>query len=130
MLPDVIEHIPVEQHKKLFANISSVLKKDGFILIHIPQPYYQEWCFKNKPEALQVIDQAIYTDQLAQNVYPNKLFISHLETYSIWKQHGDYQVIVLKPYRTDLSYDELPPTLAKKVKGKTKQLMKKIGLRK
>ncbi len=104
LLPDVIEHIPVDQHKALFANIRKSLKKDGFVLIHIPQPYYQEWAKVELPDKMQVIDQSIYTDVLAQNVYCNDLYIRHLETYSIWQEQGDYQTIVLMPYRNDITY--------------------------
>ncbi len=126
LMPDVLEHIPVDQHKQLFANIRKVLKKDGFVLIHIPQPYYQEWVWKNKPELMQVIDQSIYTNVLANNVYSNDLYIWHLETYSIWQAQGDYQAIVLKPNRDDIEYSEPPPTFAKKVKGKLKSYVKKM----
>ena len=130
LMPDVVEHIPVDQHRQLFKNVRKALKKEGFVLIHIPQPYYQEWCLENRPELMQVIDQPIYTDVLAQNVYSNDMYIRHLETYTIWQEQGDYQAIILKPYRNDITYSEPPPTLMKKVQGKTKQLMKKYGLRK
>ena len=118
LMPDVLEHIPLDQHKKLFANIRKVIKNEGFVLIHIPQPYYQEWVWKNKPELMQVIDQSIYTNELANNVYSNDLHIWHLETYSIWQAQGDYQAIVLKPNRNDIEYSEPHPSFAKKVKGK------------
>lgn len=126
LMPDVLEHIPVDQHKQLFGNIRKVLKKNGFVLIHIPQPYYQEWVWKNRPELMQVIDQSIYTNVLANDVYSNDLYIWHLETYSIWQAQGDYQVIVLKPNRDDIDYSEIPPTFAKKVKGKLKWYLKKM----
>lgn len=96
VLPDVIEHIPLEQHAALFEKLSKVLKKDGFIFIHIPNPYYIAWCHENAPETLQIIDQPIYTDELIKNTYPFGLLIDKIETYAIWRKDGDYQYIVLK----------------------------------
>ena len=69
VLPDVIEHIPLEQHDGLFGKLSKLLNEDGFMLIHIPEPEYLEWVHVNKPEELQVIDNPIHTDQLLSIVY-------------------------------------------------------------
>jgi len=96
ILPDVIEHIPLENHFKLFEKLSTLLKDDGSILIHIPFPNYLEWTQEFKPELLQVIDQPITTDILAKNCYPNKLYIEKLITYKIWVEKNDYQAIKLK----------------------------------
>lgn len=96
ILPDVIEHIPLENHSQLFANLSSILKPDGFIFINIPNPYYLQWCHENRPKLLQIIDQPIYTAEFVQNTAPHGLYISDLRTYSLWVEDGDYQCIVLK----------------------------------
>lgn len=97
VLPDVLEHIPIEFHDTLFKKISKVLSPSGFVFIHIPNPYFLEWCHKNNPEILQIIDQPITTDILSKSTYPNGLYIHELKTYSIWVVEGDYQYIVLKP---------------------------------
>jgi len=96
ILPDVIEHIPLEQHAQLFEKLSQMLKKEGFIFIHIPNPYYLEWCHENAPETLQIIDQPIYTEELIKNIAPFGLHIFKVETYSIWRKDCDYQYIILK----------------------------------
>jgi trans-aconitate 2-methyltransferase len=97
LLPDVLEHIPIKDHLELFKKIRSVITDDGFILIHIPNPNYLQWCHENTPELLQVLDQPIYSDTLIENVYKNDFFMHYLKTYSIWIDNNDYQVIVLKP---------------------------------
>lgn len=97
VLPDVLEHIPIEFHNKLFEKISKVLSPSGFVFIHIPNPYFLEWCHQYNPEMLQIIDQPITTDLLVRNTYPHGLYIHELKTYSIWVVEGDYQYIVLKP---------------------------------
>jgi trans-aconitate 2-methyltransferase len=127
LLPDVIEHIPLNQHKALFANIKKVLKPTGWVLIHIPAPNFLEWCHKNWQDKLQVLDQPIYTDELTQNVYPNGFYIDYLQTYSIWIDLYDYQVIVLKPLRKDLTYALIPTPphveLWNKIVWKSRQLL-------
>lgn len=96
VLPDVIEHIPIELHEQLFEKLEKVLDDKGFIFIHIPNPYYLQWCHENRPDLLQVIDQPITTDVLIKNIYPNGLFIEELKSYSIWVKDNDYQHIVLR----------------------------------
>lgn len=106
VLPDVLEHIPIEQHNLLFAKLSALLEATGSIVIHIPNPYYLEWLHKNRPEQLQIIDQPLYTNVLAETIYKNNLYIHHLENYSIWIDNCDYQVVLLKKKR-DLEYNKI-----------------------
>ncbi|MEZ4825556.1 MAG: methyltransferase domain-containing protein [Bacteroidia bacterium] len=108
VMPDVIEHIPVDLHYRLFEKLSAVLKDEGKIIIHIPNPYYLEWVHKNEPELLQVIDQPIFTDILVKNVYPHGLYIHSLKTYDIWVEECDYQIIELRHYRPGLTYHRKP----------------------
>lgn len=96
ILPDVLEHIPLDQHPVLFKKLTSILSTNGTIYIHIPNPYYLEWCHANHPELLQIIDQPIYTHTLIESIKPSGLHIHYLETYSIWVRDCDYQFIILK----------------------------------
>ena len=96
VLPDVIEHIPLEFHAELFKKLSDVLTEDGFILIHIPNPYYLAWCHENRPDLLQIIDQPVYTSELLNNLNQTDLFLHALNTYSIWVDDCDYQAIILR----------------------------------
>ena len=106
VLPDVIEHIPLETHFELFSILSSLLKSEGVIVIHIPNPNFLAWCIEHKKEALQIIDQPIYTDVLCSNIYPHNLYIHYLETYEIWQPNYDYQVIILKSKKSANHYPE------------------------
>lgn len=124
ILPDVIEHIPLESHKKLFEKLRSVLKPSGIILIHIPNPNYLQYVHENEPHLLQVLDQPIYTDILCENIYPNDLYIHYLETYSIWVDNCDYQIIILKPRSSAKSYSVISTkekSLISKIKNKIKR---------
>lgn len=96
VLPDVIEHIPLELHPVFFKNLNEMLTDDGFIFIHIPHPNYLEWLVENKHTELQVIDQPIYTDNLLSVVYPIGFYIHYLKSYSIYNVDDDYQILILK----------------------------------
>lgn len=104
VLPDVIEHIPLDQHPLLFANIRRWLKDSGWVLVHIPNPLYLEWCHLNHPELLQALDQPVFTEALLRSLQENDLYVHYLETYSIWVPEGDYQVILLKPRRMNSTF--------------------------
>lgn len=108
VLPDVIEHIPLEQHPQLFGRIAGWLRPQGFALLNYPNPNFLEWCHEHKPEGLQVIDQPIYTDVLTANAYPHGLYLDYLETYSIWVYERDYQVAVLRRRADATSFTEIP----------------------
>ena len=118
VLPDVIEHIPLEHHPRLFARLASWLRPGGFVLLHYPNPNFLEWCREHKPDELQVIDQPIHTDVLTANAYPHGLYLDFLETYSIWVQEGDYQVAVMRRRADSTHFTEIPwrPPLRQKLR--------------
>lgn len=126
VLPDVLEHIPIELHNDLFSKLQSALKENGFIFIHIPNPYYLQWVHENKPELLQVIDQPITTDILVQSLYPQGLFIQELKSYSIWVEDHDYQYLVVrkKGYEDFTKVIHEKPTFLKKVKYKLNEIFR------
>lgn len=129
VLPDVIEHIPIQSHAKLFERLQQYLTQNGFVLIHIPNPNYLAWCHVNTPQLLQVIDQPIYTNVLCGNVYANGFYIHYLETYEIWTNNCDYQVIVLKARSNanSFSFKHQYTTLKEKIVCKLKSI---VGLNK
>ncbi len=104
VLADVLEHIPIETHEKLFYTLSSILDKDGFIFINIPEPKALEWTIVNEPEKLQVIDQPLHSDKLIGTAYKNGLYLQELKSYSIFNEQPDYQYIVLTKKETTLHY--------------------------
>jgi cyclopropane fatty-acyl-phospholipid synthase-like methyltransferase len=127
VLPDVIEHIPLEQHRVLFERVASWVKPDGFVLLHYPSPHYQEWNRKHHPDRLQIVDQTIHVDVLSSNTYLNGLYIDHLATYSIWIREGDYVVAVLRPLAGPGTFTELPRprvSLFARVAGRLRRLVK------
>lgn len=92
---DVIEHIPVDQHARLFGNINPIMGEDALLLINIPNPLFIEYDKKYQPEVLQVIDQPIYLNVLSENLYRNNFIIESFQTNSVWFE-GDYQFLVIR----------------------------------
>lgn len=129
LLPDVIEHIPLELHDALFARIASWVKTDGFVLLHYPNPHHLEWCHANHPERLQIIDQPIHADVLTANAYRHGLYLSYYERYSIWLREGDYIVAVLRPAGGVGEFTRLPqprPSLARRVARRAKRVARRM----
>jgi trans-aconitate 2-methyltransferase len=95
ILFDVLEHIPIENHHKLFQNLSEISTEKTKILINIPNPDYINYDIKNNPEVLQIIDQPIPLNEIVKNTIENDLKIILFETYSIWVKN-DYQFLIIE----------------------------------
>lgn len=117
VLPDVLEHIPLQTHNELFQKLATCLKPTGFIAVHIPFPHYLDWCRKHTPETLQVIDQSLHLHLLTESIYANGFSIVHMETYSIWMKPVDYQFLLLKPNGQFQTFEK-DTSLAKKIKNR------------
>lgn len=109
VLPDVIEHIPLESHDALFGRVASWVKEDGFVLAHYPNPHHLEWFHVHHPERLQIIDQPIHANVLTANAYRHGLHLDYYERYSIWVREGDYVVASLRPSAGVGEFTRLPP---------------------
>ena len=109
VLPDVIEHVPVELHGALFARVAGWVRDDGFVFVHYPDPHHLEWTRRNEPEKLQLVDQPIHADVLTANAYANGLYLERYERYSIWVREGDYVIAVLRPAAGVGEFHHLPP---------------------
>ncbi len=96
VFPDVLEHIPVGQHARLFENIQRHAHADSVVLIHIPAPRYLEWMIANQPEKLQVIDQPLDTGTLVQTLSASGFYLEKMETYALFFQEKDYQYFVFR----------------------------------
>ncbi len=96
VFPDVLEHIPVAQHARLFENIQCHAHADSVVLIHIPAPRYLEWMIANQPEKLQVIDQPLDTGTLVQTLSASGFYLEKMETYALFFEEKDYQYFVFR----------------------------------
>ena len=96
ILPDVLEHIPMNEHKVLFQNLSKSLKSGGKMLINTPHPKSIHYYRKNYPAKLQIIDQALPADFLLSNAYLAGLTLVHYTSYSIFHKAHDYVSILFE----------------------------------
>jgi 2-polyprenyl-3-methyl-5-hydroxy-6-metoxy-1,4-benzoquinol methylase len=108
VLPDVLEHIPLEVHPQLFRRVANWMKDDGFAFLHYPNPHHLQWVCEHRPQLLQVVDQPIHADVLLSNTYPHGLYLDHYERYSIWVQEGDYVFAVLRSASGVNDFHDLP----------------------
>ena len=124
VLPDVLEHIPMASHEALFRKLSKLLTNTGRIVIHIPSPEHIEWLTKNRPETLQVIDQAIHLHDLAPKARASGLYVSHYQYYRLWSDVKDAVVIVLEHSLSGHAFRDTPPefTLWERIKGKAERI--------
>jgi trans-aconitate 2-methyltransferase len=95
VFPDVLEHIPVEQHSNLFKNVAAVCKPGAKVLINIPEPNALNYTRKHKPEVLQIIDQSLSMQDLLNNTYPHGFYVESIIPYSIHTNVSNYLSIVL-----------------------------------
>jgi len=125
VLPDVIEHIPVDLHTKLFEKVAALLTPGGHVLISVPNPFYLKWVAENQPEKLQIIDQPIHTATLVANTEPHGLYIHYMEYYGIWTQPEDMVFVVLKKVSVQDNYELKvnTPTIQERIKHKIKRTL-------
>jgi SAM-dependent methyltransferase len=129
VLPDVIEHIPLEMHDALFGRIASWVKPEGFVLAHYPNPHHLEWFHEHYPERLQIVDQPIHADLLLANAYRHGLYLDYFERYSIWIREGDYIAAVFRPSIGVGEFTRLPeprPSLARRAVGRTVRVGRRL----
>ncbi|GAB3218190.1 class I SAM-dependent methyltransferase [Algoriphagus aestuariicola] len=96
VFPDVLEHIPVDQHFRLFQNIQKHSHPDSVIFIHIPAPRYLQWMIDNEPQKLQVIDQPLDSGDLIKSITANGFYLEKMETYPLFYEEKDYQYFVFR----------------------------------
>jgi trans-aconitate 2-methyltransferase len=96
VLPDVMEHIPVDQHNNLFKVLSAVTSPNAVVLINFPEPHYLNWVRKNNPEKLQIIDQSLSMQDLLNHCYPHGFRLFSMHSYCLHYTQPDYTSVVLK----------------------------------
>lgn len=94
ILPDVLEHVPIEQHQQLFGTLRKHMHQDSIIYINIPHPQVIEYLRKNDPGKLQVIDQEVHADTITRNAYMNDLILKRYFSYSLYDRENDYAEII------------------------------------
>jgi 2-polyprenyl-3-methyl-5-hydroxy-6-metoxy-1,4-benzoquinol methylase len=97
VLPDVIEHIPLDDHPRLFATIARHMAPEARLLINVPNAQLLEHLHRHNPAVLQVIDQPVHFDRLMAAVYPAGLVLESVSSYGLQFEHAEYHSIVVRP---------------------------------
>ena len=97
IFPDVLEHIPVETHTKIFSTLKNLVHSNSVILINNPEPLALEWVHEHRKDLLQIIDQPLHVDHFTKLAYENGFYIEKVEPYALHTQQFDYQNIIIKP---------------------------------
>ncbi|MDF1559286.1 MAG: class I SAM-dependent methyltransferase [Bacteroidales bacterium] len=96
VLPDVLEHIPLEQHRALFSTLADHMHEKSVILIHIPHPRALDYLRERSPDQLQIIDQSVEADILTGNAYAAGLELVNYLSYKLFDRKHDYALITLR----------------------------------
>lgn len=94
VFPDVLEHIPLEQHKNLFEIIAGISTENAIWFINIPEPNVLDYHREHNPHLLQIIDQSLSMQDLLNNVYPTGFELVSMNPYFIHTQIPNYVAIV------------------------------------
>jgi trans-aconitate 2-methyltransferase len=129
LLFDVIEHIPVDQHKALFNKISHWMHDQSLLFINIPNPYHILYDQKNNPEALQEVDQPVYISSLVNVLAEVSLDITCFETYSVWVKDDYHFLIAKKRVEFSEQYLSKERNLIQKVKYRLMQHCRRLRYR-
>jgi trans-aconitate 2-methyltransferase len=90
---DVLEHIPEEDHQKIFNVISGYMHEHSVLLVNIPHPASIVHEREHNPQNMQIIDLPLMANDVINNAYTAGMYLVTFNTYSIWHEN-DYQSIV------------------------------------
>lgn len=122
VLPDVLEHIPEEQHAALFALIEKLLAENGVVCIHIPDPFSLQWMREHRPEALQIVDQSLSIADMVERFGKVKLLLDRYERYGLWTKEPDYNWIEFRrpPARIEQTTLNKPQAILNEIKWRSR----------
>lgn len=127
ILPDVLEHIPVDQHSRLFRTLADHMHDNSVILIHIPHPRALDCIRAKDPGQMQIIDQSIEADTLLGDAYASGLTLIRYHSYSLFDREHDYAVISLRK-KNAVTLSPLPKSgiIARKLLSRTRHFLSRL----
>ena len=103
LMADVIEHIPVENHKMLFQSLMPYLTNEARLILTYTSYIYTEYLKIHKPDLLQPVDEVISWDKLHDIESYVSGIVIYYELHDIWKKK-DFAHVVLE-HNPDLLSD-------------------------
>ena len=100
VFPDVLEHIPKEQHNNIFRNISKSIHPESKVAVHIPDPINLQYVRDKTPELLQIIDQPLFIEDFAAAVKDTPFMVEIYERYCLFNREPDYNWLLFSVKRS------------------------------
>lgn len=110
MMPDVLEHIPVEQQPALFQCLNACMNPGALIAIHLPDRQYLDNVRVNNPELLQIVDQSISSKSLSASLDNTDFEIVELSRYPIGMAPFEYRKILIEKDPGDIAFSSYRPS--------------------
>lgn len=85
-LCDVIEHIPENSRVALLRQLANVGAQDLRILLTFPSKYYQDLLRQESSDELQIIDNSISSERLAQEAANAGLSMTFFKMIDVWRK--------------------------------------------
>jgi trans-aconitate 2-methyltransferase len=104
VFPDVLEHIPFEQHRRIFETIGSVTAPSAKIHINIPSPAFQIWLKKHQAEKMQIIDQSLSLSRLTADAASGGFELQSAVPYSLHYKQPDYVYLVFEKKASEINF--------------------------
>lgn len=102
-LIDCMEHLPSQRIKKIFNVIKKHSKSGTKVYINIPHEKYQIFINKKRKDLLQVIDEAIPTNEIISNMNKIGFELKYFNTYGLWEV-SDFNYAEFLFIKTDKDY--------------------------
>lgn len=128
VFPDVLEHIPLQNHTELFRKIDKYLEKNGKIVIHIPAPNYLAYLHLHHPASLQPIDQPLFFHEWLP-VLCEYFELIYLEQYAIWEEPSDYVFLLLEKKEVRHTYTPKQSSVYEKIWQRCRKVCNNFGFR-
>ena len=93
---DVLEHVPLPQRSGFADELGRLLSRDGTLVASTPHPRTTEWMRQERPELMQVVDEAVELHEVIELLAPLDLILAHYQSFDIERGGPQYQFMVFK----------------------------------
>jgi ubiquinone/menaquinone biosynthesis C-methylase UbiE len=121
-LGDMIEHIPDDKRRRLFATMGRLGSPTARILITIPSEFYQRYLIAEKPEERQIIDNVITPGSLDMEGRDVGFVLTYYRLVDVW-QPVQYAYCILQreqnlAERVRMNINQSPRSILRRLKDK------------
>jgi SAM-dependent methyltransferase len=91
---DVVEHLPSDRWPTLWQNVVRHLSPRGRVLLTVPHPCATLETREQTPDALQIVDEIVYPDELFRSARTSSLLPSIVAAYGIDREREYYSAVL------------------------------------